>query len=73
MFISLIRCAMRDEAVQDKMLKVQHLELQLKVVSPGTSFSIRAAYMTLVEEYQAVLIRRLYGVVVRRKRNVYGK
>jgi len=72
MFISLIRCAMRDEAVQDKMLKVQHLELQLKVVSPGTSFSIRAAYMTLVE-YQAVLIRRLYGVVVRRKRNVYGK
>ena len=63
---------MRDEAVQDKMLKVQHLELQLKVVSPGTSFSIRAAYMTL-EEYQAVLIRRLYGVVVRRKRNVYGK
>ena len=64
---------MRDEAVQDKMLKVQHLELQLKVVSPGTSFSIRAAYMTLVEEYQAVLIRRLYGVVVRRKRNVYGK
>ena len=72
MLISLIRCAMRDDAVQDKMLKVQHLELHLKVVSPGTSFSIRAAYMTL-EEYQAVLIRRLYGVVVRRKINVYGK
>ena len=50
------------------MLKVQHLELQLKVVQ----VSVRAAYMTVVKGYQAVLGRRLYGVI-RWERNVYGK